>query len=96
VRGVPSPPTLRTRSTRRAADRDTARNLQYPVPMFRLLPLETQTLPGWETAATPSAIEVVGLLLGVPLAIFAVILLLGMAPSWLNRSGDEVAVRHES
>jgi hypothetical protein len=39
---------------------------------------------------------VVGLLLGVPLAIFAVILLLGMAPSWLNRGGDEVAVRHES
>ena len=92
MRGVPSPPTLRTRSTRRAADRDTARNLQYPVPMFGLLPLETQTLPGWQEAPTPTAIEVITLLLGVPAAIFAVILLLGMAPSWFSR-GSEVDVR---
>ncbi len=63
--------------------------------MFGLLPFETETLPGWQTAANPSAIEVVGLLLGVPGAIFAVILLLGMAPSWFNKSGGEVAVRKD-
>lgn len=63
--------------------------------MFGLLPLETQTLPGWQEAATPTAIEVVALLLGVPLAIFAVILLFTMAPHWFGKGGDEVAVRTE-
>jgi hypothetical protein len=61
--------------------------------MFGLNPLETQTLPGWESAATPTALDVVILLLGVPAAIFAVILLLTMAPHWFNKGGDEVATR---
>ncbi|MFT3862434.1 hypothetical protein [Micropruina sp.] len=53
--------------------------------MTGLIPLETQTLPGWESAANPSAIEVLTLLLGVPASIFAVILLLGLAPTWFGK-----------
>lgn len=59
--------------------------------MFGLLPLET--LPGWEEAANPTVIETFMLLLGIPGAIFAVILLLLMAPSWLGRSGEQSATR---
>lgn len=64
--------------------------------MFGLIPLETQTLPGWPEAPTPTALDVVILLLGVPAAIFAVILLLTMAPHWFSRGGDHVAVRTEN
>ena len=61
--------------------------------MFGLIPFET--LPGWQEAPNPTAIEVITLLLGVPAAIFAVILLLGMAPSWFGKGGKEAVVRSE-
>lgn len=63
--------------------------------MNRLLPLETQTLPFWETAPTPGIMETLAVLLGFPFAIFAVILLFGMAPSWFGKGGKEVAVRKD-
>ncbi|MBK8445530.1 MAG: hypothetical protein IPL41_02090 [Micropruina sp.] len=59
--------------------------------MFGLLPLET--LPGWEEAANPTVIETLTILIGIPAAIFAVILLLGMAPSWLGRGDDQSVTR---
>ncbi|HOQ54207.1 MAG TPA: hypothetical protein PLF56_11420 [Micropruina sp.] len=58
--------------------------------MIGLIPLDT--LPGWEPAADPTALQTLTVLLGIPTAIFAVILLLTMAPSWFHRGGD-VAVR---
>lgn len=60
--------------------------------MFGLFPLET--LPGWEVAQNPTALEAVTLYLGIPVAIFAVILLLGLAPSWFGKDDDQ-AVRSD-
>jgi hypothetical protein len=60
--------------------------------MFGLFLLET--LPGWEVAADPTVLEAVTLYLGIPAAIFAVILLLGLAPSWFGKD-DEKAVRSD-
>lgn len=62
--------------------------------MFGPIPFET--LPGWELAPNPSAIEVITLLLGVPGAIFVVILLLTMTPSWFGKGGSEAAIRSEN
>ncbi len=59
--------------------------------MFGLIPLKT--LPGWPEAPDPTAIESLVVLLGVPAAIAAVLLLLVMAPSWFHpgrRSDDPV------
>lgn len=54
--------------------------------MFGLTPLET--LPGWPEAANPSALESLALFLGVPAAIFAVLVVLIMAPSWFGNARD--------
>ncbi len=63
--------------------------------MFGLIPLKT--LPGWPPVDDPTAIETLTVLLGVPAAIAAVLLLLVMAPSWFrpDRSADAV-VRKDS
>lgn len=68
-------------------------SVQYPGRMIGLLPLET--LPGWPEAANPTVIEVLTVLLGLPLALAAVIVVIGMAPSWFSRgsSGSGVDVR---
>lgn len=46
--------------------------------MSMLVPLET--LPGWPEAPTPTALESLGLLIGIPAVVFAVIALLVNAP----------------
>lgn len=54
--------------------------------MFGLIPLET--LPGWPDAPNPSALESLALFIGVPAAIFAVLVLLIMAPSWFGNARE--------
>jgi len=62
--------------------------------MFGLILLET--LPGWPEAPDPTAIESLTVLIGIPAAIAAVVVLLIMAPTWFNRGGDETAVRQQN
>lgn len=54
--------------------------------MFGLIPLET--LPGWPEAPDPTVLETLALLIGLPAAAFAVLLLLNMAPSWFGNAKD--------
>jgi len=62
--------------------------------MFGLILLET--LPGWPAAPDPTAIESLTVLIGIPAAIAAVVVLLIMAPTWFNRGrDDQVAVRQQ-
>jgi len=61
--------------------------------MKGLTPFET--LPGWPAAPDPTAIESLTVLIGIPAAIAAVVLLLIMAPTWFSRGGDQVAVRQQ-
>ncbi|MFT4217040.1 MAG: hypothetical protein QM619_07630 [Micropruina sp.] len=62
--------------------------------MFGLIPLKT--LPGWPEVADPTVIESLTVLLGVPAAIAAVILILGMAPSWFGADRAREIVRKDS
>ena len=50
--------------------------------MFGLIPLET--LPGWPEAPNPSALEALAIFIGAPAAIFAVLVLLIIGPSWFG------------
>ncbi len=62
--------------------------------MFGLIPLKT--LPGWPEAPDPTAIESLVVLLGVPAAIAAVLLLLVMAPSWFRPDRSDAVARKDS
>lgn len=57
-----------------------------------LVPLQG-TLPGWPTAAPPSAVQVLGLLFGVPLIVIIVISLIGKGPELIRagRGEDQTA-----
>jgi hypothetical protein len=55
-----------------------------------LVPLQG-TLPGWPTAATPTAIQVLGLLIGVPGLIVLIISLIGKGPELIRAGRGEDA-----
>ncbi|GAB3913866.1 hypothetical protein GCM10011575_19130 [Microlunatus endophyticus] len=53
-----------------------------------LVPLQG-TLPGWPTVAQPSAVQVLGLLFGVPLIVIIVISLIGKGPELIRAGRGE-------
>ncbi|QIK71175.1 hypothetical protein G7070_01330 [Propioniciclava coleopterorum] len=54
------------------------------VALFPLL--ETHTVPGWPEVYDPTLWNIGALVLGIPLAISAVVALIVMGPEWFRRS----------
>lgn len=53
-----------------------------------LVPLQG-TLPGWPAAPEPTAVQVLGLLIGVPAVIFIIISLIGKGPELIRAGRGE-------
>ena len=53
--------------------------------MTRMMHL-LETLPGWPEVADPSAMDILGLTVGIPFAIGGVFALIILGPSWYRKS----------